>query len=609
MNDEQNAYVSEGGYMFVPERKAVIKKHNNITYTRQISSIRDIIKSRIFSVRCLLSITNDCGFSLFHLVPRDMHIYSLKFKDVRKNNDLFFYKVYFYSVLMDIQCKFPQFSYIIDRMETVSTYRAVYGDYDRIFKDVTGIDPIWFGLVVSLEAKIHNTTDKIIPLSLIRSIMNDSIHAYIANNQLPNKRKNAIVETAKKIGEPARCKSISEFIKQSDNNNNDCEQCTLNTLNYDVKGTLEKIRSGELHYSDIIQCNSNTHDSSDDNVYNSLLPTDDCETKMESETINTTMDKDNTMGEVTDITTDNINTENVNTDNITDNVTTDITADITTDNAISDNTLGEGSEVSNNKRSMSVSPTVMDPKDPKRLSKEFVKEIVSKIKRYDQKALASNKLRMSVKRHKPINRNRGAMNRYTMAKIKDTINQYKNQPKRNETEDMKRTLEEQMNINRHLYECVNFLMEEMSSIKNSMCQYPPICQTMQCQTSTQCIPQDVPYNMADPLCCHSCNMMCNPPYNPQCNTINMNCNSYCNTICNMDTPYNMQLGCAVPYSQCNMAYNTQETTICNTPCNTYSNVLPVHTDCINNSGTNQLERGARATDTKDQKDNINKNPN
>ena len=257
------------------------------------------------------------------------------------------------------------------------------------------------------------------------------------------------------------------------------------------------------------------------------------------------MDKDNTTGEVIDVTTDNITTENVNTengntDNVTDNITTDVAADITADNAISDNTLGEGSEVSNNKRSMSVSPTVMDPKDPKRLSKEFVKEIVSKIKRYDQKALASNKLRMSVKRHKQINRNRSAMNRYTMAKIKDTINQYKNQPKRNEAEDMNRTLEEQMNINRHLYECVNFLMEEVSSLKNSMCQYPSICQTMQCQTSTQCMTQDAPYNMSDPLCFHSCNMMCNQPYNPQCNTTNMNCTLYGVSILHGMLQYGLQ---------------------------------------------------------------------
>lgn len=177
----QNEYKSEGGYVFEKENRTIKKVVNGILFKRCIASSRDVLKYRIFSLRCLLSIIHQRGFKIFHLVPTDMYTYSVRFKKMTNKNDLLFYKLYFYNMLLETQKRYTQFDYLIDKIEKSYSYRHVYTEYDRIFRDIIGINSIWFGMLISLEIHIHSCSDKMISLDTIRAAMNDSINRHIAD--------------------------------------------------------------------------------------------------------------------------------------------------------------------------------------------------------------------------------------------------------------------------------------------------------------------------------------------------------------------------------------------------------------------------------------------
>lgn len=173
----QNDCLSQNGYKLDKDQKTITKVVDGVCYKRSIKNTRDIVKYRVFSLRCILSIIQNRGFNIYHYVPVDMHNYSVRFRSMLKQKEMLFYKLYFYNLLLEVQKKYKQFDCIIDKIKNSYSYKAIYHEYDEIFRKTVGIHPIWFGLIVSLEIYIHNRTDRLISLDLIRSAMNDNINA------------------------------------------------------------------------------------------------------------------------------------------------------------------------------------------------------------------------------------------------------------------------------------------------------------------------------------------------------------------------------------------------------------------------------------------------
>ena len=173
----QNDCLSQNGYKLDKDQKTITKVVDGVCYKRSIKNTRDIVKYRVFSLRCILSIIQNRGFNIYHYVPVDMYNYSVKFRSMLKHKEMLFYKLYFYNLLLEVQKKYKQFDCIIDKIKNSYSYKAIYHEYDEIFRKTVGIHPIWFGLIVSLEIYIHNRTDRMISLDLIRSAMNDNINA------------------------------------------------------------------------------------------------------------------------------------------------------------------------------------------------------------------------------------------------------------------------------------------------------------------------------------------------------------------------------------------------------------------------------------------------
>lgn len=172
-------YVSEGGYLFDKDTRTVKKLYNTTLYKRSITTSVDVIRYRILSLRCLVAIVKKKDITLFHHVPTDMHRYSTQFRKEYGKGAVLFYKLYFYTLLLKIQKHYTQFDEIIARINRMIPYRTIYTEYDRIFVKTIGIDPIWFGMLISLEIRIHTKCDRTISLNVIRSCMNDSINRYI----------------------------------------------------------------------------------------------------------------------------------------------------------------------------------------------------------------------------------------------------------------------------------------------------------------------------------------------------------------------------------------------------------------------------------------------
>lgn len=172
-------YVSEGGYLFDKDTRTVKKLYNTTLYKRSITTSVDVIRYRILSLRCLVAIVKKKDITLFHHVPTDMHRYSAQFRKEYGKGAVLFYKLYFYTLLLKIQKHYTQFDEIIARINRMIPYRTIYTEYDRIFVKTIGIDPIWFGMLISLEIRIHTKCDRTISLNVIRSCMNDSINRHI----------------------------------------------------------------------------------------------------------------------------------------------------------------------------------------------------------------------------------------------------------------------------------------------------------------------------------------------------------------------------------------------------------------------------------------------
>lgn len=177
----EQCYVSENGYLFNKDTKTVKKLVDGLVYQRKISSCLDVIRYRILSLRCLLALATQRGFAIYHFVPVDMHEFKVKFNTTYNKSTVVFFKLYFYNLLIEVKKKYTQFERLEARAQKSLPYTVVYTEYDEIFRKSFGIDPVCFGLIISLEIRIHTSTDRIITIENITTALKDSVNVYMTD--------------------------------------------------------------------------------------------------------------------------------------------------------------------------------------------------------------------------------------------------------------------------------------------------------------------------------------------------------------------------------------------------------------------------------------------
>lgn len=250
-------YVSEGGYLFDKDTRTVKKLYNTTLYKRSITTSVDVIRYRILSLRCLVAIVKKKDISLFHHVPTDMHRYSTQFRKEYGKGAVLFYKLYFYTLLLKIQKHYTQFNEIIARINRMIPYRTIYTEYDRIFVKTIGIDPIWFGMLISLEIRIHTKCDRTISLNVIRSCMNDSINRHI-EKEIDRSTALMLEMRDKKTQDAAKAASDQTSVQASAHSSD-----TVDTMSTSTQSTQDIVLANtiedDLRMCDDTECDFTEH--------------------------------------------------------------------------------------------------------------------------------------------------------------------------------------------------------------------------------------------------------------------------------------------------------------------------------------------------------------
>lgn len=477
----QNEYVSRGGYIFNKGEHMVKKIVNGKIFKRSINSTRDALRYRLFSLRCLLSIVRDQGFSLYHLVPTDMHEYNIKFRSTNNKNDILFYKLYFYSMLLEIQKKYTQFDYLIDQIKKSNTYRNVYSEYDRIFKDVTGLNSVWFGLLISLEIYIHNCTDRLISLDIIKSVMNDPINKYIMEQ---TENDNKVMFDSDQLS--------SEEIKESLGYSPKTVESDLSSVNSDIPFPI-------LNYINN-SCNSE---------YKIVQSSPKSLSTTEHTTVNCKQDSDNTVNNVnttigkTDI--DCVNVDEMNVDG-----TTNSTISGTVSNVNSNSVNSSGTNVIGTGGTSSIKDDIINSYN------STVNTPCLCIKPNERNT--GNTMDNLIKTVGTIPEDK-QVECYEKMRYKD-VKRFQNR------------LDEQSEINNKIFTSLNFIIGEIASLKKSLC--PNQVQYIQSTLPNACnnICTNICNNPCTNVCTNTCTNACNNACNNACiNTVQNMCQNAYQNLC------------------------------------------------------------------------------
>lgn len=207
--NEIQDYVSENGFMFRKEKRMIIKKGDEIPMFKEIKNSREMIKCRLFSVICLLSLKKQMPIEIDHFIPRQLYLFNRSNignfivvtgrnkTEEKRINDIIALKMYFSIMIKELVCIIPQFAPIIALLDCKYSTKALYKKYDEIFTETLNIDPIYLGAMASIEMKIHNDTDKMLSVSMIHTLFSDSIHCII-NKLTSNKIFQKMLSVANK---------------------------------------------------------------------------------------------------------------------------------------------------------------------------------------------------------------------------------------------------------------------------------------------------------------------------------------------------------------------------------------------------------------------------
>lgn len=165
-------------YRIDKDAKKITKVSNNLVYSRQIKNPRDVIKYRILAARCLIALSEDEGFQIYHLVPLDQHLMAMEYKSLLNGktfSDVNFYKVYFSNVFQRLYPYYPELrAYDHLLMDRSRSFVKLYSEFDKFFKTRIGKEPLYVGMAVSLELRIPHII-RFLSLKTIKEIFTNPI--------------------------------------------------------------------------------------------------------------------------------------------------------------------------------------------------------------------------------------------------------------------------------------------------------------------------------------------------------------------------------------------------------------------------------------------------
>lgn len=157
--------------------KQISRNYLGHCYTRRIRSPRDTIKYRVLAARSLLAVCENRGFDIFHFVPRDQHQALITYRaeiGSQKYTDTGFFKSYFATLIARLLPYYPQLETCREHLRSAETYVRLYSLFDLFFRKTLLRDPIYLGMAISLELRIHQDVGRTLPLECIRAVYGSS---------------------------------------------------------------------------------------------------------------------------------------------------------------------------------------------------------------------------------------------------------------------------------------------------------------------------------------------------------------------------------------------------------------------------------------------------
>lgn len=189
-------------YQIDKELKKITREYDNLIYTRQMRSPRDVIKYRILAARCLIALNEQEGFPIFHLVPSDQHEMAMRYKAALNGkvfSDVNFYKLYFSDLFKRLYLYYPELKTFDNLVTNYSrSFVKLYAEFDKFVKFKLGKEPLYIGMAISLELRISQHLGKFFSLESIQEIFNDPIFNFIPPDEHPesSKENDSVINTS-----------------------------------------------------------------------------------------------------------------------------------------------------------------------------------------------------------------------------------------------------------------------------------------------------------------------------------------------------------------------------------------------------------------------------
>ena len=130
------------------DKKICIKYTSCHYYTLKINNSRDALRYRLFSIIGLIKLVEKDDITTEYNIPTELHQSFLQFKKTTPGKTkYFFYKLYFLELIIKLKQLYSAFSQLDEHHQI----HKLIKEFDNIFLNTYGINPIWYGMAIKIE--------------------------------------------------------------------------------------------------------------------------------------------------------------------------------------------------------------------------------------------------------------------------------------------------------------------------------------------------------------------------------------------------------------------------------------------------------------------------